>query len=54
MNELTPEQIDALEDMIARRMANTGETRREACTHIARFFEKRLAQIRLDSRPVAE
>ena len=32
--ELTQEQIDALEDMISRRMENTGEDRETAVYHI--------------------
>ena len=35
---LTPQQIKAVEDMIARRMDNTGETRKQACDHILNYL----------------
>jgi hypothetical protein len=38
--ELTNEQIAALEEMIARRMDNTGETREQACGHIENFLRE--------------
>jgi hypothetical protein len=42
-HQLTPEQVDAIEGIIARRMANTGETREQACLHILKalgfFFD---------------
>ena len=38
----TPEQITALEDMIARRMENAGETREQACGHISAYLHRRL------------
>ena len=41
-NDLTQEQIDAIEGMIARRMENTDESREEACTHIANYLKKLL------------
>lgn len=39
--ELTAEQIRALECMTARRMANTGETREQACAHISSYLKTR-------------
>jgi hypothetical protein len=38
--ELTNEQIAEIEAMIARRMDNTGETREQACKHIANWLRK--------------
>ena len=38
--ELTKEQINAIEGMIARRMENTNESREEACNHIASYLKK--------------
>ena len=35
---LTKPQIDALEDMIKRRIDNTGESRKEACEHIRNYL----------------
>lgn len=42
MTELNKTQIKALEDMIARRMENTEETRAEACEHIANYLKRAL------------
>ena len=39
-NELTEEQIKAIEGMIARRMDNTNESREEACDHIANYLQQ--------------
>ncbi len=36
----TDELIEALEGMIGRRMANTGETRVQACERIQNYIEK--------------
>ena len=36
----TDELIDALEQMIARRMASTSETRIQACERIQNYIEK--------------
>ena len=36
----TDQLIDELELMIARRMANTGESRIEACEHIQNYIKK--------------
>ena len=38
MKDLTKQQIDAIEEMIARRMSNTGESRAEACAHIYNYL----------------
>jgi hypothetical protein len=38
--ELTNEQIAALEEMIVRRMENTGETREQASAFIANFLRE--------------
>ena len=38
--KLTAEQIKALEDTIARRMSNTGETREQACAGIATYLQR--------------
>ena len=39
---MTQEQINALEDMIARRMENTGEDRAAAAAHIQAYLESLL------------
>ena len=36
---LTPEQTKVIEEMVARRMENTGETRLEATNHLADYLE---------------
>ena len=38
MTTLNKEQIDALEDMIQRRVENTGESRKEACEYIKNYL----------------
>ena len=38
---LSAEQKAALDDMVRRRMANTGETREQACAHIAAYLRLR-------------
>ena len=38
--KLTNEQIADLEDMITRRMKNTGENREQASEHIAKYLMK--------------
>lgn len=40
--KLTAEQINYLEETIERRMANTGETREEACEHLANYLSNRI------------
>jgi hypothetical protein len=40
--DLTKEQVAAIEDMIGRRMENTGETREQACEHIANYLTRGL------------
>ena len=40
--KLTQEQINAIEDMIARRMENTGEDRETACRHICSYLSSRM------------
>lgn len=35
---LTTAQVEALEETIERRMINTGESREEACEHIANYI----------------
>ena len=37
---LTEEQITAIEEMIDRRMDNTGESREQACKHIADWLRE--------------
>jgi hypothetical protein len=44
-NQLSNEQVQAIEEMIARRMTNTGETREVASQHIAEIFEQRINQL---------
>jgi len=36
--DLTKKQQDAIEQMIARRIKNTGETRQQACSHILSYL----------------
>jgi hypothetical protein len=43
--ELTQEQINAIEDVLARRMKNTGETRAQASEHISSLLLARLSKI---------
>ena len=43
MTELTQEQIDAVEGMLARRMEHMGETRAEASAFILKFLKDRIA-----------
>ena len=43
--ELTQEQIDAIESIIARRIQNTGETREQASEHISSLLLARLSKI---------
>lgn len=43
MDELSDEQIQILDDMVKRRMENTGESRRDACLHINKFLIRRAA-----------
>jgi hypothetical protein len=38
LTTLNKEQIDALEDMIQRRVENTGESRKEACEYIKNYL----------------
>jgi ribosomal protein L16/L10AE len=38
--ELTEKQIEALEEMITRRMENTGEDRETACWHIRSYISQ--------------
>ena len=38
--ELSDELKQAADDMVARRMKNTGETRQEASQYIAAFFKR--------------
>lgn len=38
---LTKEQFSAINEMVERRMANTKETRMEACKHIKRYFSRK-------------
>ena len=37
---LSPELLEGVEGMISRRIANTGETREQACAHIQRYLQK--------------
>ena len=43
--DLTKEQITAIEDVLARRMKNTGETRAQAIEHISSLLLERLSKI---------
>lgn len=43
MDDLTPEAIAVLEDMIQRRIDSTGESRDEACFQINRYLIRRAA-----------
>jgi hypothetical protein len=43
--ELTPEQIEAIESLLERRMTNTGETRAQASNHIRSMLLARLSKI---------
>ena len=47
--ELTQEQIDAIESIIARRIENTGETRSQASEHISSLLLERLSKIESQS-----
>jgi hypothetical protein len=47
-NELTTEQKQVLDDMVARRIENTGETREAAVVHITNFFLQRFNTYMLD------
>tara|TARA_R110002012_G_scaffold321319_1_gene548640 strand:- start:905 stop:1051 length:147 start_codon:yes stop_codon:yes gene_type:complete len=42
MNELTPQQMKSLDEMVQRRMDNTKETFDEAKSHIINYFERAL------------
>ena len=42
MSPLTPEQLDALDAMVTRRMNNTGESRKQASVQVAEYLEQRL------------
>lgn len=42
MDKLTQSQQTALEEMISRRMENTGETREETTEFLKEFFIKRM------------
>ena len=43
MTEITDEKIaEIAEQMIARRIENTGESREEASTHIANYLQQRM------------
>ena len=42
MTELTQDQIDAVEGMLARRMEHMGETRAEASAFILKFLKDRI------------
>ena len=37
---LTTEQVETIEEMVSRRVANTGESRDEACDKIAAYLEE--------------
>ncbi len=50
IEKLTQEQIDAIEDVLARRMQNTGETRAQASEHIASLLQARLSKIETQPR----
>ena len=39
MDSLTREQVAALDEMVARRMENTGESRDESCLHITNYLK---------------
>ena len=47
--DLTKEQITAIEDVLARRMKNTGETRAQASEHISSLLLERLSKIESQS-----
>lgn len=48
MNELTQDQIDALEGMVSRRMKATGECRKEACFNVANYLSRALSLMTKD------
>ena len=39
MNELTKEQKQACDDMVTRRMQNTGESRNDAIDHVVNYLQ---------------
>jgi hypothetical protein len=39
LSTLAQEQMDILDEMIQRRMDNTGESRDEACDNLANYFK---------------
>ena len=43
---LSAEQKAALDDMVRRRMANTGETKEQASDHIAAYLKLRAEELR--------
>ncbi|QNI58946.1 hypothetical protein SynBIOSU31_02080 [Synechococcus sp. BIOS-U3-1] len=47
---MTPEQFEAINEMVARRMQNTGENRIQACRHINRYLERRQPQQQENNR----
>lgn len=49
-NELTQEMKDAVDDMVNRRMENTGETRQESAAFIAKYLRDRADWIRANSK----
>ena len=42
MSPLTPEQLDALDAMVTRRMENLGESRKQASVQVAEYLDQRL------------
>lgn len=42
----THQMIQALEDMVSRRIDNTGETRAEAIAHITKFLKDRYEPVK--------
>ena len=46
---MTNEQKLILEDMISRRIENTGEDRRTACIHIQKYICQHLTELRGDT-----
>tara|TARA_R100000951_G_scaffold107335_1_gene102611 strand:+ start:1131 stop:1295 length:165 start_codon:yes stop_codon:yes gene_type:complete len=52
MNELSKEQMAALDDMVARRMEATGESRKEACFGVANYLSRVLSLMTKDDPSV--
>ena len=46
MDDLTEDQMLALDDMVERRMASTGEDRRTACMEVKKYLCQHLARLR--------